>query len=187
MTFDRLASAPIADRARSEILAAGRHPARAVECRARGEPRERVPLGDEHVRSVKADDQRDGPGRGRADDAAGNHPVRVHDRRAFLLRDAQRLEPAGQDAPAERRRPPMRAAGHRRASLRHSRTCSAPARRVVEEMEVDAAIDLRPVPFRMPRRDQMHLVPARRNALRDRLHEAADGVTREPSDTTRPP
>ena len=46
-------------------------------------------------------------------------------------------------------------------------------------MEVDAAIDLRPIPFRVPRRDQMHLVPSRGNTLRDRFHEAADGITCE--------
>ena len=121
-----------------------------------------------------------GPGRGGADDAAGNHPVRVHDGRAFLLRDAKRLEPSGKNR--------QRSDGYRRCAQPDigahpfgiAERVQRLHRRVVEEMEVDAAIELRPVPFRMPRRHQMHLVPARGDALSDRFHEAADRITREP-------
>src|SRR5688572_2473243 len=50
----------------------------------------------------------------------------------------------------------------------------------MKEVEMDAFVDFRAGPFWLPRRDHMHLVPARGNALSNRLHEAAHGITREP-------
>ena len=105
--------------------------------------------------------------------------MRMHDRGALFLSDAKRLEPAGK---------------HRERSDGNGRCTEADIGphpfgitegvqrldgRVMEEMEVDAAIDLRPGPFWMPRCDQMHLVAARGDALRDRFHEAADGIALE--------
>ena len=120
--------------AQAEILAAGRHPARAFKCRARGESRNWVPLGDEHVGSVQADDERNGASRGRADNAARDYPVRVDDGRAFFLRDPQRLEPPRQTASWAT----ATADARRRTSARmprRSRTLFALYRCVVKEME----------------------------------------------------
>ena len=53
------------------------------------------PLGDVHVRPVQADDQRQPGRRHRGGDAAGYHPVAVHDRRPVASRDAPRRPPPG--------------------------------------------------------------------------------------------
>src|SRR5687768_17043764 len=104
----------------------------------------------------------------------------MNDRRALLLRDPQRLEPACEH-------------GERRHC---NRRCAKPDigahpfgipecvqrldRGVAEEMKMHPAIDLWPVPFRMPRSDEMYLVPARGDAASDRLHEAADRIACKP-------
>ena len=179
MTFDRWRSAPIATaRARRSSLHAVTQRER-LKC-ARAPPCARVALGDEHVRSVKADDERYRTGCGGPDDAARYHPMRVHDRGAFLLRHAERLEPSGHDGQRchrDRRRAQTHVGSH---ALGVAECIERGDRRVVKEMEVHAAIDLRPVPLRMPRRHEMYLVAARRNAAGDRLHEAADRVALEP-------
>ena len=72
------------DRALAQIVAARRDPAGAREGRPRRAPGQRAALGDEDVRSVQADDERQRRPRERRHEAAGNHPVTVHDRRAIL-------------------------------------------------------------------------------------------------------
>src|SRR5688572_11316 len=137
-------------------------------------------LGHEHIGTVQADDQWDGSGGRRADDAPGNHPMRVHDRRALLLRDTQRLEPSGENCKRSHGDcgcAKMNVGAHPFGVAERVQRLDW---RVVEEMEMDATIDFRPIPLRMPWRHEMYFMSTRRNALSNRFHKAADRIPREP-------
>ena len=105
--------------------------------------------------------------------------MRMHDRGALFLRDTKSLEPAGKNRERRDGNGGCAEADIGPHPFGITKGVQGLDRRVMKEMEVDAAIDLRPGPFWMPRCDQMHLVAARGDALRDRFHEAADGIALE--------
>jgi hypothetical protein len=133
-----------------------------------------MPLGNEHVRPMQADDQRDRSGRGSADHAPWKHPVRMQDSRVLLLCDAKRLEPT-HDQRKRRNgngRPFQPDIGPH--SLGVTERVQCPHRSVMKKMKMDASIDRRPCPFGMPWRHYVHFMSARSDTLGDWLHEAAD-------------
>ena len=168
------------DRPSPQVRAARRDRACAPEDPARGAPRRPQCLGHVDVRAVEADDEREMASGGRRDHSAGDHPVTVHDGRAIPSRHG-----AG-GAPARRER-------QRRSDVRRGfqADVGAQRRRVSEDIEprggrvlvkvkVNAALLICPRDKRVPRRDNVHFVTARRDRCRDRLHERPDAVPVEP-------
>ena len=168
-----------ADRAITQVGAAGGDPAGPGEGAPRHRAGHRVALGDEDVRPVQADDQRPPGCRERRHGAAGDDPVPVHDGRADLLHHPPRRGDAGQQA--ERRRRPGRPL-QRDVGLQAFGVAEHVERRmgrVVERVQGDAAALERARQLRVPRQHDVDGVAAGGEAARDRLHERAVDVARE--------
>ena len=166
------------NRATPQVLAARGHPSGAAEHGARRPLRQPMPLGDEDVRPMQADDQR--TSHHGADDTSWHDPVCVHDGRACLTGDPARRKRPGCDR--KRRRSNGRAfelyVGLERGRVPED--VQARERCVAKQVKVHGTFRRRPVPERMPRRHDVHMAAARGEPLGDRLHEGADGVSGEP-------
>ena len=104
----------------------------------------------------------------------------VHHGGAAFLRDAHRLEPSRRQC--ERRHQPCRTlefhVGVQAGGV--AEHVQRGGRRILEKVKEDAVLGFAARDQRMPWRDDMHFVAARRDVFRDRLHERADGIPREP-------
>ena len=167
------------DRPSREVLAARGDGAGAPEDHPRGAPRRRQRLGDVDVRAVQADDERQRRrGRG-GDDAAGTTqwPCMTVARCFARPREPRASRPRAPAAPpcTPRLQPDVGAQRRRVAEDVQRRTSARTCR-----SESGRRPLLRPRDERMPGRDDVDLVAARGDRRRDRLHERADAVPREP-------